>query len=129
MSANATNAIPTAAGSSTVASESCTSGQPTCGSPEGTEPTIGSSSESPSTATRAVAPTTAISTPGSLGEISRRPKITARQPAPNASAVGSVSSRPLMNSRTAPMKSSASTEKPNSLGSWETITVRAIPAR
>ena len=50
-----------------MASESPTSGQPTCGSPEGTEPTIGSSSESPSSATRAVAPTTAISTPGSLG--------------------------------------------------------------
>ena len=51
-----------------MASENCTSGQPTCGSPEGTGPTIGNSSESPSAATRAVAPTTAISTPGSLGD-------------------------------------------------------------
>ena len=34
-----------------------------------------------------------------------------------------------MNSPTAARKFSESTEKPNSLGSWETITVRAIPAR
>jgi hypothetical protein len=99
------------------------------GRPAGTEPTTGTSSESPKAATTAVAPTTPISTPGSLGDTKRRPPITASTPAPSASAVALVSSSPPMKSRIAPMKLSAPTEKPNSLGSCATITVTAIPIR
>ena len=55
--------------------------------------------------------------------------IVAIEPMPIASAAGSVWSSPAKKSRTAGMKFSASTENPNSFGSWSTITVTAMPAR
>ena len=82
-----------------------------------------------SAATAAVAPTTARSTPGIFGETRRRPTIVAIEPMPIASAAGSVSSSPATKSRTAGIRFSASTENPNSFGSWATITVTAMPAR
>ena len=76
-----------------------------------------------------VAPTTAKNTPGNLGAMRRMPRITARQPAPIASVIGSLSSSPPISSRTASTKLSADTGMPSTFGSWVTNTVSAMPAR
>ncbi len=129
MSVNATNAIPIAAGISRLKSSNVTSGRPNEGSPAGTDPTTATSSSSPNSATTAVAPTTAMNTPGIFGATRRKPKITSSDPAPIASAVPFVSSSPSKNPRRLGRKFSASTEKPNRSGSCDTITVTAMPAR
>jgi hypothetical protein len=56
-------------------------------------------------------------------------KITSRLPTPKVRAAMFVrpSARPRTNARTSGMRPSASTENPNSLGSWLTNTVSAIP--
>ena len=60
----------------------------------GTEPTTTTRSSRPSAATITVAPTTAMKTPGTRGATRRRPSISTSDPAPRASAVALVSSRP-----------------------------------
>ena len=80
-------------------------------------------------ATASVAPTTARKTPGTFGETCRRPRISASEPTPTASAAAFVSSSPSTKPRTAGMRFSASTENPNSFGSCATMTVTAMPIR
>ena len=60
------------------------------GSPCGSGPTTAILSARPRTATNMVAPATAKNTPGNRGAMRRMPRITARQPAPIASVIGSV---------------------------------------
>ena len=57
--------------------------------------------------------------------------MTAIEPSPRASAVGLVSpsSTPCRNARASWMTLSPDTENPNSLGSWPTMTVSAMPCR
>ena len=129
MSVNATNAIPIAAGTRVLKSSNDTVGTLNAGSPAGTSPTTGISSARPRAATITVAPTTATNTPGTFGATRRRPRMTTSDPTPMASAVALVSSSPATKSRSAGIRFSASTEKPNSFGSCATTTVTAMPIR
>ena len=117
MSANATNAIPIAAGMSDVKSSNEMSGASNAGRPPGTLPTTGMSSARPRTLTDTVAPTTASKTPGNRGAKCRRTRISTSEPAPSASAVPFVSSSPTMKSRTPGTSRSGSMERPSSWGS------------
>ena len=72
-----------------------------------------------------------MSTPGADGRHKRRPTMITRDPAPMASAAGTVSpSRiPVTYDPAWATSPSPSALKPNSLGSWLTITMIAIPFR
>ena len=74
-----------------------------------------------------VAPTTATRTAGTLRVRRGRPSSTARVARPTARAVASRWSKFVTNCRTSSTKSSASVEKPHSLGSWPTMMVMARP--
>ena len=103
------------------------------GSPTGNGPTTGRPDrvDRSSTADTTVAPTTAIRMPGTVGRQRLTPKMTARDTTPMASATGIVSPSisPSTNAAVSATRPSASTLKPNSLGSWPTITIRAMPLR
>ena len=76
-----------------------------------------------------VAPATAMNTAGTFGAMRRIDRITARQPAPIASATGSVWSSAPGSSRTASAKLSVERGMPSSFGSCVASTVTAMPAR
>ena len=83
----------------------------------GSGPPLRSRPPARSTATSSVAPATAMNTPGTFGAMRRMTRITARQPAPIASATGSVWSSAPGSSRTASTKLSADSGMPSSFGS------------
>jgi hypothetical protein len=131
VSANETRAIPTAPATRAPRSWAGTLGSWNDGSPLGSGPTTETPYRSarPNTPTATVAPTTATSTPGTLGRHRLHPRITARQATPMTSAARLVSpsATPRSKARVSGITPSASTEKPKSLGSWLSSTVSAIP--
>ncbi len=130
VSASETTAIPTAPRASTERSLALTSGMVSGGKPDGRLPTtLTSCSTSENTVTAAIDTTTAIRTPGAFGANLRRPRISASDTRPSASAAPTVSpsATPSTNPRTSSMKPLASTLNPKSFGSWPTRMVSANP--
>jgi hypothetical protein len=83
------------------------------------------------TADTMVAPTTAMRIAGSLGTTRLATTMNARAATPTVRATGFVrpARNPSANATASAAIPSASTEKPNSLGSWPTMIVNAIPFR
>lgn len=136
VSTNAISAMPSAGPASAPTSCHAMPTRAGAGSPAGSAPTTGSRARQPRAATSAVETTTATSTPGIRPTTrrpasSRRPRITTREPTPNASAVRVVrpSAIPRAVSATCCSGESVPMEKPSSLGSWPTTTTSAMPLR
>ena len=129
VSARVTNAMPMAATASRPRSSALTCGRWGEGKPVGIGPTTGTSRSKATTIK--MAPITATRTPGMAGSQRRQPRMTAMQPRPMTSAVGSASpsATPRPQARSSGQKPSASMEKPNSFGSWLTTTMMAMPLR
>ncbi len=131
VSANETSAMPTAPTASFPRSPASTDGNENDGKPRGSSPTTDTSRRAArsNTATTTVAPTTHTSTPGTRFAHRLQARITAIPARPMARAVRLVSpsATPSTKARVPSMTPSASTENPNSLGSWLTITTSAIP--
>jgi hypothetical protein len=130
VSVSETTAIPTAPATSRARSDRGRLGTVRGGNPWGRGPTR----ETPwSARLKALAArietTTATSTAGSLGTSRWRPAMRTRPSRPIASAAATVSplDSPLAKPVASGISPSASTEKPNSLGSWPIRIVRASP--
>jgi hypothetical protein len=130
VSVSETTAMPTAPATSRARSDMGTLGRVRGGNPWGRGPTRETprSARSKALATR-IETTTATSTAGTLGTSRWSPAMTTRPSRPTASAAAAVSpfASPVAKPAASGMSPSASTEKPNSFGSWPTRIVRASP--
>ena len=128
MSANATNAIPTAAGTRVLRSATNV-GHAEVRQAAGDGADDGDLAGEVEHGDRRGRADDGQEHAGILGETRRRPMIVAIEPMPIASAAGSVWSSPATKSRTAGMKFSARPRTRTASGAGATITVTAMPAR
>ena len=130
VSASDTRAIPSAPPNSGPRSARWMSGMVSGGNPLGSTPTrLTPWSARLKTVVAAIASTTMISTAGIFGSHRCSTRISTIPAIPTAAAAATASpwARPLKNPVSSPMKPSASTLNPNSLGSWPTRMVSARP--
>ena len=130
VSVRETREMPSAPAKSRARSPSGTVGMVNGGNPDGSAPTRATPRSSRSnTATAAIARRTAARMLGKIGHRRWRTRISARQATPTASAAPTVSPSwtASANATASSIRPSASTENPNSLGSWLTRMVSARP--
>ena len=130
VSASETSEIASAPATSGPRSDQPTDGTVSGGNPFGSTP-IRLTPRSPSakTALTTMARTTMTRTLGTFGNHRCRTRITTMPPIPTAAAAGTISpcASPWRKPTNSPISPSASTENPNSLGSWPTRMVSASP--
>jgi hypothetical protein len=128
VSASATTAIATAPSSSAGMSPHGTVGTVKGGNPWGSTPTVDTPSAWRSRRlTASAATTTTRRTDGIFGRRRCSRRIPTSEATPSTAAVVLASSSPVRNAVASSMSPSASTEKPNSLGSWPMTMVSASP--